>query len=145
MKATLIRLGIRGFNPKLKSGNENPAPFCPAKIGNPSAAKDPDPGHPLALGGWIRPLLLQREIQCVACGETTLNPKRHVFERNGGRGITICERCNSFAAFLADMSRRPTPLHSLDRINNDGGYEPSNCRWATKAQQNGNRGRPFRR
>jgi len=68
-----------------------------------------------------------------------LNPNAKAFPDYGARGITICDRwVGSYANFIADMGGRP-PGHSLDRINNDGNYEPSNCRWATKKDQQRNR------
>lgn len=69
-------------------------------------------------------------------------PSHEQFADYGGRGIAVCARWRgSYADFLADMGRKPTPQHSLDRIDNDRGYEPGNCRWATRSQQNSNRRR----
>jgi hypothetical protein len=69
-----------------------------------------------------------------------LNPKTLGYARYGGRGIKICDRWLDFTKFIADMGRKPSLRHSLDRINNDGDYEPSNCRWATPKEQAFNRG-----
>lgn len=67
------------------------------------------------------------------------NPKRNSFRNYGGRGIAVCEKWrNSFEAFRADVGPRPSAEHSLDRINNDGNYEPGNVRWATRKEQQAN-------
>lgn len=64
------------------------------------------------------------------------NPKATGYANYGGRGITVCARWQkSFAAFLDDVGPRPSMKHTLDRINNDGNYEPDNVRWATQQQQ----------
>ena len=65
------------------------------------------------------------------------NPLNKHWNDYGGRGITICDRWMDFSNFLADMGRRPSGL-SIDRINNDGNYEPNNCRWATAKEQQHN-------
>jgi hypothetical protein len=56
----------------------------------------------------------------------------------GGRGIRVCKRWHTYRYFLADMGRRPSPLHSLDRQQVNGNYTPTNCRWATSTEQNRN-------
>ena len=73
------------------------------------------------------------------------NPKNKRFDQYGARGITVCERWrNSFESFLADMGKKPTAKHTIERKNNDGNYEPSNCVWATRSEQMRNTRRTHR-
>lgn len=67
------------------------------------------------------------------------NPRSKVYQHYGARGIRMCDRwLESVENFYADMGERPTPNHTVERLNNDGNYEPANCVWATRSEQNEN-------
>lgn len=74
----------------------------------------------------------------MAMRQRCLNPKNKAYKNYGGRGITICERWNTFENFLADMGNKPEGFE-LERIDVNGNYEPSNCKWATPLEQSRNR------
>lgn len=79
---------------------------------------------------WIWQAIIQR---CT-------NPHHHKYPLYGGRGITVCDEWrDSFMAFYLAVGDRPSPRHSIDRIDNYKGYEPGNIRWATSSEQSNNR------
>lgn len=67
------------------------------------------------------------------------NPKSNKYYLYGGRGIGVCKEWNDYEAFLSDMGERPTNKHSVERIDNNEGFYPWNCKWATTHEQNRNK------
>lgn len=66
------------------------------------------------------------------------NPNHPCYHHYGGRGIKVCQRWNDFGAFISDMGFRPSPKHSIERINNELGYTPENCCWIPRSKQTSN-------
>lgn len=101
-----------------------------------SSLSDRQTSHGATRGKQVSPEFRSWESMIRRC----CDPRVAHYPRYGGRGISVCEKWREgFANFYADMGRRPSPKHSLDRIDNDGNYEPGNCRWATWSEQRRNR------
>jgi hypothetical protein len=74
--------------------------------------------------------------------ERCSNPTYKNYKHYGGRGIKVCDRwLNSFENFISDMGMKPSPELSIERMDNNGNYEPTNCKWATKKEQRNNQKR----
>lgn len=90
-------------------------------------------------GSCVRGNVSTEYISWAHMKQRCLNPKDKKYPRYGGRGITICDRwVNSYESFIEDMGEKPGDEYSIDRIDLDGNYEPSNCRWATTIEQQNN-------
>lgn len=87
-------------------------------------------------GDNIRGKIASEYVSWAAMKQRCSNPHNVHYKHYGGRGISVCARWADYPSFLEDMGRKPNPTFTIDRINVDGDYEPSNCRWLSRAENN---------
>lgn len=96
--------------------------------------------HPKTHGHAVRGAMTPEYVAYREMKKRCYNPNWVRYDRYGGRGIKVCDRwLESYSNFLADMGSKPSPQHTLDRLDNNADYTPDNCQWATKAEQAANR------
>lgn len=129
---------------RCECGEERVIPECRLKTGGSKScgcySADTSRKRKLTHGHGTRGARLPEYRVWEAMKRRCLRPTDKNYRNYGARGISVCERwLASFDAFLSDMGMRPSPDHQIDRVNNDGNYEPANCRWATRSEQCRNR------